>query len=1310
MQAWESKFDSLALSRGKSIWEDRKVEEIKKQDGHVTAAVMGIPRYEVSFVMTEGVPMRLKCQCPKYRRGSNCEHMAAVLYALHENAAPAGASDAKKEAMQKEAEKLAAIRKAAIIEAARKRAIEEEAEKKQAAQEEAAREQHRQEVARRIAQREAEKKAKKAERKKRRQEAELAENARRQEAQRRQEEQMQPTDAEQEYSYFQYDRLKEELKITEATLAEGRTLFYKGKFTLDNVHSGFLSEGAGEMVVDVRGSGKERNAEFSIRILHGRDKYFSVNCECPRCRKNFSWYYRDYNCPYVAGLLMAGENYVRQHNLGEATNRLGSNILYGYRTSHAKSIIAENAEQQQITLEPRLQRSGEDLRLSFRVGEGKLFVVKDLFEFCRLVKNSETGVYGNNTELNHRIDHFTQRSKEWYSLLSKAVKEEEELQYRILDEIGSTVKKSKCSSIKLYGWRLDQFYEMLKEQEVSYEDKTLEGKQKCMLTAREAEPKVKMRIDKLTLEEKSSSRGRKSSQAVFHGISVTCEMPVFFQGMDTSYYVEKDALYKAGADAISAIAPLESRALNGHISFQVGRRSLTEFYYEMLPLISAYVEIEESDAASEIHYYLSPEAQFVFCLDAEQNNMTCRLLARYGEEEAEVLDVLQERNGMVLAPYRMKNKESEILYLTRRLFPAIDWEQRVLHCDQDEELMFQILDHGVGDLMELGEVQCTKRFRNMNVMRRVKMSVGVSLSNGLLDLNIATQDISREELLEILKGYRANKRFYRLKNGDFLNMEDDSVRLLKEMMETLHLSPREFVKGKMHLPVYRTLYLDKLLEENETVYSNRDSHFREMVKNFKTVSDADYEEPGELSQIMRGYQKNGFKWLKTLESYGFGGILADDMGLGKTLQMIAVILSNHENGEKGASLVVSPASLVYNWMEEFHKFAPDLRVLAVTGTQEVRQEKLRSWQDYDVLLTSYDLLKRDIAFYEDMQFQYQVIDEAQYIKNHTTAAAKAVKVIKSRVKFALTGTPIENRLSELWSIFDYLMPGFLYGYDVFRKEMESPIVKNGEEETLKRLQKMTSPFILRRLKRDVLKDLPDKLEEIRYVQLEETQQRTYDAQVVQMQNQLNGQSGEEFNRNKLKIFAELTRLRQICCDPSLCFSNYVGESAKREACLELIQSAIDGGHKVLLFSQFTSMLDILQQELEKLGIAYYVITGSTPKEKRLSLVKSFNEDQVPLFLVSLKAGGVGLNLTGADVVIHYDPWWNQAVQEQATDRAHRIGQTKNVTVYKLIARHTVEEKIQKLQETKKDLADSIVNAQTGQFNTLSKEEFLELLM
>ena len=396
-------------------------------------------------------------------------------------------------------------------------------------------------------------------------------------------------------------------------------------------------------------------------------------------------------------------------------------------------------------------------------------------------------------------------------------------------------------------------------------------------------------------------------------------------------------------------------------------------------------------------------------------------------------------------------------------------------------------------------------------------------------------------------------------------------------------------------------------------------------------------------------------------------------------------------------------------MSGITRFAPQLKTVIVAGSVPDRASIIRHSKEGEILITSYDLLKRDAEVYQKFVFAIQVIDEAQYIKNHTTAAAKSVKVIHSQTRYALTGTPIENRLSELWSIFDYLMPGFLYGYDSFKKEFETPIVKNDDESAMTRLQKMVSPFILRRLKEDVLKDLPEKLEEVRYVKFEDAQQKLYDAQVVHMKEKIAQQDEGEFNKSKLWILAELTKLRQICCSPSLCFENYRGESAKAESCMQLIQSAIDGGHRMLLFSQFTSMLALLQAALEKEGIPYYIITGETSKQKRQELVKQFNSDTTPVFLISLKAGGVGLNLTGADVVIHYDPWWNQAVQNQATDRAHRIGQTKKVTVYKLIARNTIEEKIQKLQEAKQDLAEQIISGDMGQLSGMSREDILELL-
>ena len=646
-----------------------------------------------------------------------------------------------------------------------------------------------------------------------------------------------------------------------------------------------------------------------------------------------------------------------------------------------------------------------------------------------------------------------------------------------------------------------------------------------------------------------------------------------------------------------------------------------------------------------VRSFLPPRGEYQFYLDAEGGDFVCRPVVRYGNQGYSPVEAVRcTGNGQeLMEPFRSLAEEAGIALEVKRWFPVEVPQKEEFSCGGDEEVMYRVAENGVAALASLGEVLCTDRFRGCHVVRRVQTAVGVSVSSGMLDLKIDTGDIPPEELVDFLYSYRQKKKYHRLKNGTFVRMEESSIGMLDEMTAALRLTPKEMIRGNMHLPVYRALYLDRLLEEHEDVYSKRDSHFKQIVKSFKTIKDADFEEPESLSATMRQYQKNGYRWLRTLESWNFGGILADDMGLGKTLQMIAVLLAAKLEGKTGTSLIVTPASLVFNWGEEFKKFAPELKVTLAAGTQAERQKRLEESVHSDVLITSYDLLKRDAALYEGREFLYQVLDEAQYIKNHATAAAKAVKVIKSRFRFALTGTPIENRLSELWSIFDYLMPGFLYGYDIFRREFEIPVVKNNDQEAMERLQRMVGSFILRRLKQDVLRDLPEKTEEVRYVQMTGKQRKLYDGQAIHLRSLLDHQSEEEFNNSRFQVLTELTRLRQICCDPALCFEDYG-----------------DGG-------------------------------------------------AVPVFLISLKAGGVGLNLTGADMVVHYDPWWNLAAQNQATDRAHRIGQQKNVTVYKLITKDSIEEKVLELQETKRELADRIIGQGTEQAAPMTREDMLRLL-
>lgn len=1100
------------------------------------------------------------------------------------------------------------------------------------------------------------------------------------------------------YQYFDCNAIRKSMRLTDAVERKADMLLREKKVTLREVESGYM-QGRLETVGEAFGEGVDGRNRFPVHMVFARRELLFAECQCGECRKHYySLYYRKDYCPYLGAFMTLVQDYLQGKNVGDATDSNAMVVMRAFTEQRANNVVSDTVGRAgSLTLLPRMTLKGGELAVSFKVGEKKLFVIKDLFEFYANVQESKTASYGSATTLNHNINNFTDRGRKWIDYIGSIVKEEQAFERRLIEARSYSKKAvSKDGELALFGWRLDQLYRLCGEEGLDFEDRDSEPRIKCLLQAREKNPKISMTIRKNDLGDGRS----------FHGITVDCRMPDFFYGVETAYYISGSEFSRVEAEFMKRIRTIAGFSREGALSFQVGRNNLAQFYYSVLPQLEGAVDIMEENA-EEIASYLPAQARFVFYLDAENKNMSCRVSARYGDREFSVLDLLEDD---MVEPFRERSREKETLFLVRQWFPFHDAGKGELHCGEDEERMYQVLDKGVEALLALGEVQCTRRFTNVNIGRRVRMSVGISVSRDLLNLNIATQDVPPEELLDILKSYRQRKKYYRLKNGDFLNLEEESsLQTLAEMMDTLRMTPKELLKGNIKLPLYRALYLDKLLEKNEEIYSNRDTVFREMVKDFKTVNDADFEEPPSLAQIMRGYQRNGYRWLRTLEEYRMGGILADDMGLGKTLQVLAVLLAAKLEGKGGTSLVVAPASLVYNWGEEIRGYTPELSCEFITGTQEERRKKLEQYQKYDVIVTSYDLLKRDIENYEDKEFRYQIIDEAQYIKNHTTAAAKAVKVVKSGTRYALTGTPIENRLSELWSIFDYLLPGYLYGYDVFRNDFEAPIVKNEDQAALERLQRMTAPFILRRMKENVLKDLPEKLEENRYVRFEEKQQQLYDAQVVHMRQRIVMQDASEFQKNKMQILAELMKLRQICCDPGLCFENYGGESAKLDACAELVRSAVEGGHKILLFSQFTSMLDLIARRLEGEQFTYYTITGATPKEKRLQLVKAFNEDETNVFLISLKAGGVGLNLTGADVVIHYDPWWNLAVQNQATDRAHRIGQTKMVVVYRLIAKGTIEEKIQELQESKRALSEQVIQGDAGQLGGMSKEEFISLL-
>lgn len=630
---------------------------------------------------------------------------------------------------------------------------------------------------------------------------------------------------------------------------------------------------------------------------------------------------------------------------------------------------------------------------------------------------------------------------------------------------------------------------------------------------------------------------------------------------------------------------------------------------------------------------------------------------------------------------------------------------------KEEEAIYEFVYHILPEMQKIAEVFYSESFRNLRVRGPAAFTGGVRLNedSGMLEFSFELEGIDAAELGDIFKSLREKKKYHRLKDGSFLQLDTPGSDLVHamNMIDTLNISERELAGKMVEIPKYRALYIDRCLRESNWQIE-RNLAFKQLVQNINEPRDMEFEVPKHFQGTLRGYQKTGFKWLKTLAMYGLGGILADDMGLGKTIQAIAFILSEKERVQAPA-LVVAPTSVIYNWQDEARKFAPGMKVVVVSGTRKEREALLKEAKEADLVVTSYALIRRDVELYQDFDFGYCFLDEAQQIKNPNSLSAKAVKLIKARGYFALTGTPIENNLTELWSVFDFVMRGYLLSHQKFVKKYERPVIKDRDERALRELQKQIAPFILRRLKKDVLQELPPKIESKVLTDLTGEQKKIYLTYLQKAKGEIEEAiAARGFEKSQIKILSALTRLRQICCHPATFLENYQGDSGKLIYLREMMQDAVKSGHRILLFSQFTAMLEIIRQQLDNEQITYFYLDGSTKTEERTRMVRAFNRGEGDAFLISLKAGGTGLNLTGADMVIHYDPWWNPAVEEQATDRAYRIGQKNSVQVIKLITRGTIEEKIYELQQKKKAMIDSVIKPGETMLSKMTEQEVREL--
>ena len=753
-------------------------------------------------------------------------------------------------------------------------------------------------------------------------------------------------------------------------------------------------------------------------------------------------------------------------------------------------------------------------------------------------------------------------------------------------------------------------------------------------------------------------------------------------------------------------------------SFLIPEQRQGEFLFEILPTLEKNLELERSEELKD--YELIKESPAIdLKLDYKQGKISCQLEVKFAGEKysnTELLGIDTDQNI-----YKKDADDPELWYGrdNRALAEVIDFLEEYnfkVHPEhfvlKDNSEIQEFITDGMTHIPEDWNVEQSQSFDQIEI-KEIKLepiveiddSEGINWFDFSISYNLGGKTYSRQELQQLISYNKKGEAYIKLDNEYYILESGAQEEKVEQMLKDAETQAEGY-----RAPYHNLLYYKNLVEKSGINFKGNQvfNDLEDEISGLNVVKERTI--PAGIKGELRDYQKNGYNWLRFLHKYHFGGILADDMGLGKTLQMLTLLQSVETDKP---ALVLCPRTLIYNWQEEADKFFDNLKTLVYYGTPGERKEMRQKFSGCDLIISSYSTIARDVEELnqENNIFSFAILDEAQHIKNHRTKRAKAVKNIEAETRLALTGTPLENSIEELWSIFDFLMPGYLGNYSYFKKNFLNPIKKNNEEEKMKELKERVAPFILRRRKDQVLKELPEKIVNVHPVSMTQLQEDSYQTVLEEVRGELY-QTVEEkgFNKSRINVLAALTKLRQICNHPALVLGEEgkAHNSGKLEALRELLADALSGGHKIIVFSQFVKMLKLIRDDLEQQGINYLYLDGST--RKRMEKVREFNSnEEVEIFLISLKAGGVGLNLTAADMVVHVDPWWNPMVERQATDRAHRLGQENKVMVYKLITRGTVEEKMLKLQQKKQNLFNNIIENNVNPVKAISWEDIQELL-
>ena len=955
-------------------------------------------------------------------------------------------------------------------------------------------------------------------------------------------------------------------------------------------------------------------------------------------------------------------------------------------------------EQGEIKLEPEVfyDKFSGDMKVEFKIGNKRMYKIKSLSEFYTRMLNKELYKYGQKLQFVHVKESF---EKDSLPLLDFLMKYAEIIKYANSNSnsnyrfYGNALSEN---SIILSNSGIDDLFEILKGKTVNFQ-KEYNSTQ------------IQFTEEQLDIKFKLTKKGENNYELVpnvdIYKISI-------IKGKEYKYILDENKIYRCSKKFEKAnLKLLEIFRQNYMTEVGLGKEELSQLFSIIIPKVKNAINLDDIPE-EEIEKYKPQTLITKVYLDFDNNDyLIAEVKFCYGESEINPLD---ENQKIKIA--RNMIQETKALNIFRKTGFMLD-VKNLRFILPDDDKIYKFITEDINYYMQNFEILATEDFKKKQVKQPKIGNVGVKIENDLLSVDLKNLNIDIQELEKIMQKYNLKKKYYRLKDGSFLELENNKeIEFLDQLVTGMDLSYKDLEDGEIQLPMYRSLYLNELLKQNKGKEIVKNEEYKNLVNELdKDEIDDEFQVPEILNNTLRYYQKIGFKWLKTLDKYKFGGILADDMGLGKTIQMLSIVLDyihKTDKEKRKVSMVVSPSSLTLNWQNEADKFASELKTLVINGNLAERKKKIKEIDNYDLIITSYDLLKRDIDLYKDKNynFKYIIADEAQYLKNSNTQNAKSIKKIVAETRYALTGTPIENSLAELWSIFDYIMPGYLFSYKKFKSLYEMPIVKDEDMRIMNRLKMLIEPFILRRTKNEVLTELPEKTVTVLNNEMEDEQKNIYLSYLAQAKEEV----AEEIKLNgveksHIKILAVLTRLRQICCHPSLFIKDYNEGSSKLNQCMEIVEEAVKSDHKILLFSGYTSMFSIIEEKLKDMNIKYLKLTGATKVDERMDLVDEFNENKdIKVFLISLKAGGTGLNLTGADMVIHYDPWWNLSTENQATDRAYRIGQKNNVQVYKLITKNTIEEKIYELQQKKAELIDNMLSTKTSFINKLSKEDIMNL--